>query len=266
MSPFNPFLPRSQAGSRDDSRRRLLLAPGLVLPLFLRLMMACAAAEQTEQDYARLRGEMVQNQIAARDVQDQRVLQAMREVPRHLFVPPQLRAHAYEDQPLPIGSDQTISQPYIVAFMTELLRPRAADKVLEIGTGSGYQAAILSGLVQQVYSIEIVPSLASEAESRLKRLGFSNVSVKAGDGYLGWPEHAPFDAIVVTAAPPEIPPALVKQLKRGGRMVLPVGRAGKTQNLLLLEKSKNSDQIVGRTVIPVRFVPMVTGPSSDQPH
>ncbi|MBI4459696.1 MAG: protein-L-isoaspartate(D-aspartate) O-methyltransferase, partial [Acidobacteria bacterium] len=164
------------------------------------------------------------------------------------------------DKPLPIGEEQTISQPYIVALMSELLRPEADDRVLEVGTGSGYHAAVLSRLVRQVYTIEILPNLARSAEQRLQQLGFDNVTVRTGDGYLGWPEHAPFDGIVVTAAPPEIPSVLLAQLKRGGRMVVPVGKPGRTQNLMLLEKSKTSDQIVGRTVIPVRFVPMVPKP------
>jgi protein-L-isoaspartate(D-aspartate) O-methyltransferase len=199
---------------------------------------------------------MVREQIVARGVKDARVLAVMREVPRHLFVPPQLAAQAYSDGPLPIGADQTISQPYIVALMTELLRPQPDDVVLEIGTGSGYQAAVLARLAGKVYTIEIVPALAKSAGQRLARLGYSNVTGKAGDGYLGWPELAPFDGILVTAAPPEIPQALVAQLKRGGRMVVPVGDAG-SQKLVVLEKSETSDQVVEHTVIPVRFVPMV---------
>ena len=216
-----------------------------------------ASASDAQDKYAERRERMVSEQIKARGIRDERVLEAMRAVPRHLFVPPSLQDQAYLDQPLPIGEEQTISQPYIVAFMTELLRPEPGDVVLEVGTGSGYQAAVLSGLVRQVYTIEIIPSLARTAEQRLEQLGFDNVTVKTGDGYLGWPEHAPFDGILVTAAPPEIPSALLAQLKRGGRMVVPVGKSGRTQNLMLLEKSKTSDQIVGRTVIPVRFVPMV---------
>ena len=220
---------------------------------------------QTEEDYQQLREKMVQTQIVARGVKDEKVLQAMREVPRHLFVPPQFREQAYADKAVPIGEGQTISQPYIVALMTALLGPEPSDTVLEIGTGSGYQAAILSRQARQVFSVEILPSLALEAESRLARLGFLNVTVKTGNGYLGWPEHAPFDAILVTAAPPEIPTALLVQLKRGGRMVLPVGKSPKSQSLLLLEKSTTSDHIVGRTVIPVRFVPMVQEPASPSP-
>jgi protein-L-isoaspartate(D-aspartate) O-methyltransferase len=205
---------------------------------------------------------MVEEQIAGRGVKDARVLEVMGTIPRHLFVPPSARAEAYADRPLPIGDGQTISQPYIVAFMTELLGLGPEDTVLEIGTGSGYQAAVLGRLAREVYSIEIVPRLAQEAAARLQSMGFANVTVKAGDGYQGWPEHAPFDRIIVTAAPPEIPPALVAQLKRGGRMVLPVGRTSETQQLMVLEKSRTSDEIVGRNVIPVRFVPMVEGQES----
>ncbi len=212
-----------------------------------------------ENDYQRRREIMVRDQIRARGVQDEKVLRVMREVPRHLFVPPHLRAAAYQDKPLPIGNGQTISQPYMVALMTELLQPQPEDAVLEIGTGSGYQAAVVSRLARQVYSIEIVPRLGLAAERLLERLGFANVRVRIGDGYLGWPEYAPFDGILVTAAPPEIPAALTAQLKRGGRMVVPVGKAGETQKLMVLEKSETSDHIVRRTVISVRFVPMVKG-------
>src|ERR1035437_1596576 len=180
------------------SRRKKSLACRLFL-LTLPLLLAASFAwsSQMEQDYQKRRESMVENQILQRGVKEAKVLQAMRQVPRHLFVPPQFQAHAYEDNPLPIGEDQTISQPYIVALMTELLRPEPTGTVLEIGTGSGYQAAILSRLARQVYSIEIVPSLALDAKSRLERLGFSNVTVKAGNGYLGWPEQSPFDGILV---------------------------------------------------------------------
>ena len=231
--------------------------------LFL-LLVTCHSPLVTalaQDQFAELRERMVREQIIARGVSDARVLAVMREVPRHLFVASHLASQAYSDGPLPIGADQTISQPYIVALMTELLQPEQDDVVLEIGTGSGYQAAVLSRLAGQVYSIEIVTSLAQSAGQRLARLGYSNVSVKAGDGYLGWPELAPFDAIVVTAAPPEIPSALLAQLKRGGRMVVPVGRSD-SQNLMVLEKSRTSDEIVQRTVIPVRFVPMVRAPAT----
>ena len=227
--------------------------------LFLALWVA--AQTGSDEKFRQLRESMVRDQIAARGVRDEKVLQVMREVPRHRFVPPAVQEQAYSDNPVPIGEGQTISQPYIVALMAELLQPQPGDVVLEIGTGSGYHAAVLARLVRQVYTIEILPRLGQEAERRLAQLGYSNVTVRIGDGYLGWPEHAPFDGIVVTAAPPEIPTALVAQLKRGGRMVLPVGKPGKTQQLLLLEKSKTSDKVVGRTVIPVRFVPMVEQPA-----
>jgi protein-L-isoaspartate(D-aspartate) O-methyltransferase len=199
------------------------------------------------------RNEMVHEQIEARGVRDSRVLQAMREVPRHEFVPPTFRNLAYHDRPLPIGHEQTISQPYIVAYMTEQLAPKRSDRVLEVGTGSGYQAAILSKLVAQVYSIEIVPELASRAAQDLQRLGYGNVEVKAGDGYQGWPEHAPFDAIIVTCAPNHVPAPLAEQLKEGGRMMIPVGDPGE-QTLYLLEK--HSGKLERQAVLPVRFVPM----------
>ena len=216
-------------------------------------------ASQTVDETAAQREAMIEHQIRQRGVNNERVLEAIRQVPRHLFVLPELRAHAYEDKPLEIGEGQTISQPYVVALMTDLVGLEPDDTVLEIGTGSGYQAAVLARLSRRVYSMEIIPSLAASAAERLQSMGIVNVEVRTGDGYKGWPEHAPFAAILVTAAPPEIPTALLQQLGRGGRMVVPVGKAGKTQNLLLIEKSKTSDEIVGRTVIPVRFVPMVPG-------
>ncbi len=186
---------------------------------------------------------------------DPRVLAAMRSVPRHLFVPERLRSQAYGDYPLPIGEDQTISQPSLVALMTHLLRPRPGDVVLEVGTGSGYQAAILSGLVGRVYSIEIVEPLARQAAERLRNLGYSNVSVRQGDGYAGWPQNAPFDAIIVTAGAPHVPKPLVEQLKPGGRMVIPVGAAYSTQQLMLISKDANG-RVKERRLIPVRFVPL----------
>ncbi len=198
---------------------------------------------------------MVREQIAARDVRDARVLQAMRAIPRHEFVPPALTDQAYEDYPLPIGLGQTISQPYIVALMTELLEPRKEDRVLEIGTGSGYQAAVLSRLVKQVYTIELIDELAASARQRLRRLGYTNVEVRAGDGYAGWPEQAPFDKIIVTAAPEASPQALVNQLKPGGVMVVPAGPRI-AQELMVVEKDKKGATKT-RSVLPVRFVPMV---------
>ena len=205
-------------------------------------------------DPAVARKRMVSEQIIARDVRNDRVIAAMSAVPRHELVPEDVRDEAYEDRPLPIGHGQTISQPYVVAFMTEQLDPKPTDRILEIGTGSGYQAAVLAGLVREVYSVEIVEPLAKRASADLARLGYKNVHVKAGDGYAGWPEHAPFDAIIVTCAPEQIPEPLVQQLKDGGRMVIPVGRVGGVQELFLLEK--RGGKIEQRAVLPVQFVPM----------
>lgn len=204
-------------------------------------------------DLALKRERMVKEQLMPRGIQEKRVLAAMNKVPREEFVPEELRAASYADQPLPIGYDQTISQPFIVAFMTEQLRPQAQDRVLEIGTGSGYQAAILAELVAEVYSIEIIEPLAKTAEATLQRLGYKNVHVKVGDGYKGWTEHAPFDIVIVTCAPDHVPQALVDQLKEGGRMIIPVGGRGE-QELYLLEKEKG--KLRQRGISPVRFVPM----------
>jgi protein-L-isoaspartate(D-aspartate) O-methyltransferase len=199
------------------------------------------------------RESMVEKQIAGRGIRDARVLAAMRAVPRHEFVPAEWRARAYEDSPLPIGHDQTISQPYIVAFMTEQLAVQPMQRVLEIGTGSGYQAAVLAKLAADVFTIEIVKPLAERAAADLTRLGLKNVHVRSGDGYQGWPEAAPFDAIIVTCAPDHVPEQLVRQLKEGGRMVIPVGDFG-SQQLYVLEK--RDGKIERRAVLPVRFVPM----------
>ncbi len=184
-----------------------------------------------------------------------RVIEAMAGVPRHEFVPQELRELAYANRPLPIGHGQTISQPYIVALMTELAELQPGDVVLEIGTGSGYQAAVLATLVRQVYTIEIIPELGQRAETDLRRLGYSNVQVRVGNGYHGWPEYAPFDAILVTAAPDQIPPPLLKQLRSGGRLVVPVGPAGATQSLKLLRKDEHGT-IHEEDVLPVGFVPL----------
>ncbi len=211
--------------------------------------------------YAEARREMVARQIRARGVGDPRVLEAMGRVPRHEFVPAILRHSAYGDFPLPIGHGQTISQPYIVAFMTEALRPAPTDRVLEIGTGSGYQAAVLAELVAQVYTIEIVAPLGERAREDLARLKYKNVQVRVGDGYEGWPEHAPFDAIIVTCSPEHVPKPLVEQLRDGGRMIIPVGDSRIGQELYLLEKRGN--QVVKRAVLPVRFVPM-TGKAQER--
>jgi protein-L-isoaspartate(D-aspartate) O-methyltransferase len=190
---------------------------------------------------------------------DPSVLDAMRQVPRHELVPEDVRHAAYENRPLPIGHRQTISQPYIVALMTSLAKPAKNHVALEVGTGSGYQAAVLSRLVAQVYSIELVEPLARNATERLKALGFDNVTVRQGDGYKGWPEHAPFDAIVVTAAASHIPPALIEQLKPGGRMVIPVGERFSIQHLMLVDKDPDGRTHTSRAVLPVRFVPLVGG-------
>ncbi len=199
------------------------------------------------------RERMVQDQILARGIRDPRVLEALGKVPRHRFVPPEMQPSAYEDSALPIGMGQTISQPYVVAFMTEALELQPQDRVLEIGTGSGYQAAVLSLVVREVYSMEIVERLGREAEARLKEMGYANVHVRIGDGYRGWPEAAPFDAIIVTAAPLDVPPALVAQLRLGGRMVVPVGRY--VQNLIRLRRTEKG--LERENLLPVSFVPMV---------
>jgi protein-L-isoaspartate(D-aspartate) O-methyltransferase len=200
---------------------------------------------------------LVQEHIENRGIRNPEVLRVIRAVPRHEFVPPDMREFAYEDRPLSIGYGATISQPYIVAAMSELLNPKPHHKVLEIGTGSGYQAAVLSHLVRDVYTIEIVPELAKSAADTLRRLSYKNVYVKQGDGYKGWPEHAPFDGIILTAAPPQVPQALIDQLKRGGVLVAPVG-AAMDQQLIVVEKLMDG-QIRRRTVFPVMFVPMVPG-------
>jgi protein-L-isoaspartate(D-aspartate) O-methyltransferase len=191
-----------------------------------------------------------------RNITNARVLAVMETVPRHEFVPPEFRFRAYEDRALPIGYDQTISQPYIVAFMTEQLYPQPTDRVLEIGTGSGYQAAVFAQLVAEVYTVEIIEPLAQRAEADLKRLGYTNIHVRAGDGSQGWPEAAPFDAIIVTCAPEKVPPSLVEQLRDGGRMIIPVGPMG-DQELVLLRKQ--GEQLERHAVLSVRFVPMTGG-------
>jgi protein-L-isoaspartate(D-aspartate) O-methyltransferase len=219
--------------------------------------MACADEQISGQgNFDALRQRMVETQIRARDVRDAAVLRAVGRVPRHLFVPDDMRHFAYEDRPLPIGRGQTISQPYIVAYMTEALQLMPAHTVLEIGTGSGYQAAVLAEIVKQVYSIEIVPDLAESARRTLTQAGYRNVEVRSGNGYLGWPEHAPFDRIIVTAAPPEIPQALVDQLAVGGIMVVPVGTS--YQEIVIVTKTPNG--ATQKRTIEVRFVPMVSKP------
>jgi len=214
----------------------------------------CNSQESSKDQYATRREDMVRYQIKARGVKDKKVLDAMRKVERHLFVPPEYISQAYEDHPLPVGEGQTISQPYIVALMTEVLDPDSTKKVLEIGTGSGYQAAVLAELCDSVYTIEIFKSLGEKAKNLLKVLGYDNVKVKIGDGYEGWEKHSPFDAIIVTCAPTHIPQPLKDQLAEGGKMIIPVGESY-AQELVLLEK-KNG-RIVQKDIIAVRFVPMI---------
>ena len=223
------------------------------------LMLAASCGAPAESGFEAARRAMVDDQLAGRDIRDERVLAAMAMVPRERFVPEEMAAHAYRDSPLPIGYGQTISQPYIVAFMTQALGLEGDESVLEIGTGSGYQAAILGECAREVRTIEIVEELAESAEALLRDLGYANVRVRAGDGYLGWPEAAPFDAILVTAAPEHVPEPLVEQLAPGGRMVLPVG--SRDQELILIEKTR--DGVTRRSLLPVRFVPM-TGRAQDR--
>jgi protein-L-isoaspartate(D-aspartate) O-methyltransferase len=266
-NPMNPRRPptRSWRESRSKSRFRVLV-----------YLCSCLAAvgfpfaQGDDEKLRKKREDMVQTQIATlggsgpERVQDSRVLDSMRNTPRDRFVPTELVPYAYDDRPVPIGYGQTISQPYIVAKMTELLEPRKEHKVLEIGSGSGYQAAVLSPLVAQVYTIEIIELLGTAARQRLAALGYKNVEVRVGDGYFGWPEKAPFDRIIVTAAANHIPPSLIEQLKPGGRMVIPVGNPFQTQMLMLVTKgSKGPHDLQVRTLMPVAFVPLVGGPKSN---
>jgi len=229
-----------------EENKRVILFSVLILGLI-------GFSKADVSDYKAQRLAMVRNQIAARGVEDAATLKAMQAVRRHLFVPENLVSMAYRDRPLPIGFGQTISQPFIVAFMTEAVRPKPGHRILEIGCGSGYQAAVLAELVKEVYTVEIIASLADEAAGRLSRLGYDNIRVRQGDGYHGWPEAAPFDAIVVTASTEFIPPPLIEQLKDGGRMIIPVGSPLRTQQLMLVEKRK--ERIISRNLMPVRFVP-----------
>jgi len=210
-------------------------------------------------DWARCREQMVREQLQARDITDARVISAMLQVPRHEFVPSELIDSAYTDNALPLKMGQTISQPYIVAYMTQALGLRGTERVLEIGTGSGYQTAVLAQIVPEVYTIEILPELQKQAGALLSKLGYRNIRYKTGDGYLGWPEYAPFDRIIVTAAPEDIPQPLIDQLKVGGRLVIPVGTLN--QDLMIVEKGKSG--IIRRSAIPVRFVPM-TGKAQEK--
>ena len=208
-----------------------------------------------QDDYTYMRKQMVNRQIIARGIKDKRVISAMLTVPRHLFVPERNRLKSYHDTPLPIGEGQTISQPYIVAFMTECLNLKSDDTVLEIGTGSGYQAAVLAELAKEVYTVEILPGLSKRAWTVLKKLDYSNVYLKTDDGYRGWPEKAPFDAVIVTCAPEKIPQALIDQLKEGGRIIIPVGDQWSVQQLV--RGVKKNGKLIQKEVLPVRFVPMV---------
>jgi len=242
--------------------------------VFLQADNQGATAKDEEEAYKRRRLWMVKSDIKRRGVKDKKVLEAMRTVKRHEFVPPdkQLRKagisasrwleRSYADCPLRIGFGQTISQPYIVAFMTELLKPKKEHKTLEIGTGSGYQAAVLAEIVDKVYTIEIIEKLGKQAKERLKRLKYKNIEVKLGDGYYGWEEHAPFDLIIVTAAAEHIPPPLIKQLKKGGRMCIPVGSPFFVQNLMFVEKTEDG-KVHTKRILAVRFVPLVSSKKKD---
>jgi len=226
---------------------------GLMVASYLAVALSCAAEDEAA--FARARQQMVEHQLKSRDITDSRVLWAMGKVPRHRFVNPELAGQAYADGPLPIGEGQTISQPYIVALMTQLLELKDSNKVFEVGTGSGYQAAILAELVKRVYTIEILPGLASSSAARLTALGYKNVEVRAGDGYQGWPEQAPFDGIIVTAGATHIPQPLVDQLKEGGRLVIPVDVSPGMQELLQCRKEKG--KLIKKSIAPVRFVPLI---------
>jgi len=238
----------------DPCNKRLRVAAAIGLSLLF-ATKGIAMNQEEEIAYASARAEMVREQLQTRDISNSDVLEAMRRVPRHRFVAASEQPHAYRDTPLPLSHGQTISQPYIVALMTQLVRPEPSDRVLEVGTGSGYQAAVLAELTDHVYTIEIESELARTAATRLRELGYENVTVRSGDGYGGWPEHAPFDVIVVTAAPEEVPQALVHQLKKGGRMILPVGPVYSVQQLRLIEKDEGGE-LHTRSIAPVRFVPL----------
>ena len=235
--------------------RALCLVVGV---LWLPVAGAQGARDAAETRFRTRRLAMVERHIAREGIDDTATLRAMRDVPRHAFVPTDLRDQAYENHPLPIGLGQTISQPYIVGYMTELVRPRPGMRILEVGTGSGYQAAVLAATGAEVYSIEIFRALADSARARLSRLGYENVTVRHGDGHDGWPDAAPFDAILVTAAAGHIPPALTRQLEPGGRMVIPVGSVYGAQYLILVEKN-DKGVVRTRTLLPVAFVPMLSG-------
>lgn len=223
-----------------------------------------AGAAAPADDRANERSRMVEEQMAARDIRDSSVLAAMRKVPRHRFVPQSELKYAYADTPLPIGEQQTISQPYIVALMTQLARPTRNDRALEVGTGSGYQAAVLAEVVAHVYTIELEPTLAANAQRLLEELGYNNITTRTGDGYAGWPDQAPFDIIIVTAAPDHVPQSLLEQLRPGGRMVIPVGSINMSQSLQLIEKDA-SGKLKTKNISAVRFVPLRRDPG-DRTH
>lgn len=225
------------------------------LGVFAALSLSLLAAPGGNDPWQAQRNRMVDKQIELRDVTHPATLAAMRKVPRHLFVPAEYRREAYNDHPLPIGHDQTISQPYIVACMTEQIAPTKETRVLEIGTGSGYQAAVLAEICAEVFTIEIIPELANQAATVLRQLGYKNIHTRTGDGWKGWPEAAPFDAIIVTAAADTIPPPLLDQLKDGGRMIIPLGPKAGAQDLVLV--TKPGGKVHTRPLIPVRFVPFV---------
>lgn len=243
--------------SRANLFRAMLRQAGLavfviVFSLQMFVVQAGVAADSADA-FEKKRRAMVTDQLVARGIEDKMVLKAMSEVPRHLFMPKKLSSRAYGDFPLPIGHGQTISQPYIVAYMTEIIRPHSSQRVLEVGTGSGYQAAVLAEVIDEVYTVEIVSELAAAAKNRLLKLGYTRVKSRQGDGYHGWPEAGPFDAIVVTAAAEFIPPPLIEQLKEGGRMIIPVGSPFYLQHLVLVEKKDG--EVTTRRLMPVRFVP-----------
>lgn len=237
-----------------------MIARSALFFLLAAIFTGSCAAQFSDDDWQAERRRMVDQQLRGRDINDLRVLQALLAVPRHLFVPEPERKYAYGDFPLPIGHGQTISQPYIVAFMTQELAVEPAHRVLEIGTGSGYQAAVLGELAEEVYTIEIVAPLADRARQTLANRGYQNVHVRTGNGYLGWPEHAPYDRIMVTAAPDEIPPPLIQQLKIGGLMAIPVGTV--TQELRILRRTAAGMELL--KTLPVRFVPMTGKPRDEQ--
>lgn len=237
--------------------RTTAFGQSLLLALWVNTSAACQR-EPTAEAWRRARLRLVDTGLVSVGIRDSATLAAMRAVPRHEFVPEDQRVHAYEDVPLPIGHEQTISQPAVVALMTELAEPRRGKRVLEVGTGSGYQAAVLAQAGCSVWTIEIFRALAEEARDRLARLGYTNVTVRHGDGYAGWPEVAPFDAIVVTAAAESIPPPLLQQLGPGGRLVMPVGKEFPHQQLLLVQKDA-AGKVSSREILPVRFVPFLRG-------